>query len=134
MQSPDRRMLSRIGGGEAMGFQLRARQIDHVVVVEAVGRLTFSDGHTKLRDLMHVSIGDGAKKFIFNFAQVEFIDSFGIGELARCYSVVRRAGGDAKLASVSQRVFAILALSRLDTIFDIHSSEDAALRSFAQPA
>jgi anti-sigma B factor antagonist len=127
-------MLSRIGGGEAMGFQLRARQIDHVVVVEAVGRLTFSDGHTKLRDLMHVSIGDGAKKFIFNFAQVEFIDSFGIGELARCYSVVRRAGGDAKLASVSQRVFAILALSRLDTIFDIHSSEDAALRSFAQPA
>jgi anti-sigma B factor antagonist len=127
-------MLSRIGGGEAMGFQLRARQIDHVVVVEAVGRLTFSDGHTKLRDLIHVSIGDGAKKFIFNFAQVEFIDSFGIGELARCYSIVRRAGGDAKLASVSQRVFAILALSRLDTIFDIHSSEDAALRSFAQPA
>jgi anti-sigma B factor antagonist len=127
-------MLSRIGGGEAMGFQLRARQIDHVVVLEAVGRLTFSDGHTKLRDLMHVSIGDGAKKFIFNFAQVEFIDSFGIGELARCYSIVRRAGGDAKLASVSQRVFAILALSRLDTIFDIHSSEDAALRSFAQPA
>jgi anti-sigma B factor antagonist len=125
---------ARIGGGEAMGFQLRARQIDHVVVVEAVGRLTFSDGHTKLRDLMHVSIGDGAKKFIFNFAQVEFIDSFGIGELARCYSIVRRAGGDAKLASVSQRVFAILALSRLDTIFDIHSSEDAALRSFAQPA
>jgi|HubBroStandDraft_1064217.scaffolds.fasta_scaffold47240_2 anti-sigma B factor antagonist len=129
-------MLSRIGpGGEkAMGFQLHTREIDRVVVVEAVGRLTLTDGHTKLRDLMHVSIGDGAKKFIFNFAQVEFIDSFGIGELARCYSVVRRAGGDAKLANVSQRVFAILALSRLDTIFDIHSSEDAALRSFAQRA
>jgi anti-sigma B factor antagonist len=115
-----------------MGLQLHTREIDRVLVVEAVGRLTLTDGHTKLRDLMHVSIGDGAKKFIFNFAHVEFIDSFGIGELARCYSVVRQAGGDAKLASVSQRVFAILALSRLDTIFDIHSSEDAALQSFAQ--
>src|SRR5271166_559389 len=91
-------------GDEAMGFQLHTRKIDRVVVVEAVGRLTLTDGHTKLRDLMHVSVGDGAKKFIFNFAQVEFIDSFGIGELARCYSIVRRAGGDVKLASVSQRV------------------------------
>ncbi len=115
-----------------MGLQLHTREIDRVVVVKAVGRLTITDGHTKLRDLMRVSVGDGAKKFIFNFAQVEFIDSFGIGELARSYSIVRRAGGDVKLASVSQRVFAILALSRLDTIFDLHSSEDAALRSFAQ--
>jgi anti-sigma B factor antagonist len=129
-------MLSRpwFRGEEAMGFQLHTREIDRVVVVEAVGRLTLTDGHTKLRDLMHVSIGDGAKKFIFNFGQVEFIDSFGIGELARCYSIVRQAGGDVKLASVSQRLFTILALSRLNTIFDIHPSEDAALRSFTQGA
>jgi anti-sigma B factor antagonist len=129
-------MLSRRrpGGDEVMGFQLHTREIDRVIVVEAVGRLTFTDGHTKLRDLMHVSIGGGAKKFVFNFAQVEFIDSFGIGELARCYSIVRQAGGDAKLAGVSRRVLTIIALSRLDTIFDVHSSEDAALRSFAQPA
>ena len=37
-----------------MGFQLHTREIDHVVIVEAVGKLTLTDGHTKLRDLIHV--------------------------------------------------------------------------------
>jgi anti-sigma B factor antagonist len=117
-----------------MGFQLHTREIDRVVVVEAVGRLTLTDGHTKLRDLVHVSVGEGAKKFILNLAQVEFIDSYGIGELARCYSIVRQAGGDVKLASVSPRVLDVLAISRLNTLFDIHAAEDAALQSFTRRA
>jgi anti-sigma B factor antagonist len=117
-----------------MGFQLQTREVDRVVVVKAVGRLTLTDGHTKLRDLVHVSIGDGAKKFVLNLGQVEFIDSYGVGELARCYSIVRQAGGEMKLASVSQKVLAILALSHLNTLFEIYAAEDDALRSFAQHA
>ncbi len=58
-----------------MGFQLVAREIERVVVVEAVGRLTLTDGHTQLRDLIHVSTGDGARKFVINLARGEFIDS-----------------------------------------------------------
>ena len=73
-----------------MTFQLHTREIDRVVVVEAVGRLTLTDGHTKLRDLIHVLTGEGAKKFVLNLAQTEFIDSYGIGELVRSYSVVRQ--------------------------------------------
>lgn len=75
-----------------MGFQLHTREINRVVVVEAVGRLTLTDGHTKLRDLIHVSTGEGVKKFIFNFAQVEYVDSYGVGELVRSYSVIRQTG------------------------------------------
>jgi anti-sigma B factor antagonist len=87
-----------------MGFQVHTREVDRVVVVEAVGRLTLTDGHTRLRDLIHVSTGSGIKKFILNLARVEFIDSYGIGELVRSYSVVRQAGGEMKLSGVSQRV------------------------------
>ena len=39
-----------------------------------------------------------------------------------------------KLASVSQKVLAILALSHLNTLFEIYAAEDDALRSFAQHA
>jgi anti-sigma B factor antagonist len=116
-----------------MGLQLDAREVDRVIVVEAAGRLTLTDGHTKLRDLIHVHTGDGAKKFVLNLARLEFVDSYGIGELARSYSVVRRAGGDIK-ASVSRRVLEILEISRLTTVFEIHPEESAALKSFRQRA
>jgi len=113
-----------------MGFQLQTREIGGIVVVDAVGKLTLTDGQTKLRDLMHVSTGDGMKKFIFNLTRVEFIDSYGIGELARCYSAVRQAGGEVKLAGVSQKVLEVLEISRLNTFFDICADEAAALRTF----
>ncbi|MFZ0738461.1 MAG: STAS domain-containing protein [Candidatus Acidiferrales bacterium] len=113
-----------------MGFQLETRTIERVVVVEAVGRLTLTDGHTKLRDLIHVLIGDGAKKFILNLERVEFIDSYGIGELARCYSVVRQMGGAMKLGGVNQKVLDLLTMSKLNTIFEIYAGESAALQAF----
>jgi anti-sigma B factor antagonist len=113
-----------------MGLQLDTREIGRIVVVDAAGRLTLTDGHTKLRDLMHVSIGYGTKKFLLNLAQVEFIDSHGIGELVRCYSVVRQAGGDMKFAAVNQKVLEILEISRLTKLFEIYPDESAALQAF----
>ncbi len=122
-----------VSGGEvALGFQLCTREIDRIVVVEAIGRLTLTDGHTKLRDLIHVSTGQGAKKFIINLARTEFIDSHGIGELVRCYSVVRQAGGEMKLACVNQKILDVLQISRMNWVFEIHSDEDEAVRAFGK--
>jgi anti-sigma B factor antagonist len=135
MQSAERRMLSRnqaCGDGAGMPFQLHTVERERVVLIEAVGRLTLTDGHTKLRDLIHVLSGTGTKKFILNLARVEFIDSFGIGELARTYSVIRQAGGELKLADVSPKVLEVLEISRLNTLFAIYSADDAALQAFAQ--
>ncbi len=113
-----------------MGFQLQTREVGRVVVIEAAGRLTLTDGHTQLRDLIHVFSGYGSKKFILNLARVEYIDSYGIGELARSYSVVRQAGGEMKLAAVNEKILDLLKISRLNTFFDIQAGEDAALRAF----
>ncbi len=117
-----------------MGFQLHTREIDRVVVVEAVGRLTLTDGQTKLRDLIHVFASNGAKKFILNLTRVEFIDSYGVGELARSYSVARRMGGEVKLGGVNQTVLGTLEICRLNKVFGIYSEEGAALEAFGQRA
>jgi len=117
-----------------MAFEVHTREVDSVVVIEAVGRLTLTDGHSKLRDLIHVLTGYGARRFILNLARVEFIDSYGIGELARSYSVVRQTGGAMKLASVNQKVLDVLAVSRLNTIFEMYAAEAAALQAFGQRA
>jgi len=117
-----------------VGFQVHAREIGRALVVEAVGRLTLTDGHTKLRDVIHVSASDGIRRFIVNLARVDAIDSYGIGELARCYALVRRAGGQMKLACASARVLEALRISRLDSVLELHSREDAALQAFGPGA
>ena len=117
-----------------MAFQLHTREVGLITVLEAVGRLTLTDGHTTLRDLLHVSISGGAKKFILNLARVDFIDSYGIGELARSYSIVRQAGGELKLAAVQQTVLPVLEVSHMHKLFEVYPAEDAALHSFAPRA
>ena len=113
-----------------MGFQLATREKNRIIVVDIVGRLTLSDSRTQLRDLVHVFTEKGCKKFLINLAGVDFVDSDGLGELTRCYSIVRQAGGELKLLHVQDRVQALLDLTRLVNLFEIHSEEDVALHAF----
>jgi anti-sigma B factor antagonist len=113
-----------------MGFQVVTRELDRIIVVDVVGRLTLSDSRTQLRDLVHVFTGNGRKKFLINLAGVDFVDSDGLGELTRCYSIVRQVGGEMKLVHVHKKVQALLELTRLINLFEIHSEERAALQAF----
>jgi len=116
-----------------MPFQVAARELDRIIVVDVVGRLTLSDSRTQLRDLVHVFIGNGHRKFLINLAGVDFIDSDGLGELTRCYSIVRQVGGDMKLVHVQKKVQALLELTRLVNLFEIHYEEHAAVQAFRSP-
>src|SRR6202044_1977565 len=113
-----------------MGFDIHTRAVGAVIVVEAVGRFTSADGHTKLRDLVHVLTNSGTKKFVLHLERVEFIDSSGIGELLRSHFVVREAAGELKLACVNAKVMDVLRISHMNTVFEIHPTEDDALRAF----
>jgi len=117
-----------------MGLQITTREFDRVIVVDAVGKLTLSDSRTQLRDLIHVLSNTGHKKFLVNLAGVDYIDSDGMGELVRCYSVVRQRGGEMKLVQVNKRVADLLQITRLNTLFEIYSEEQVALRAFQEGA
>lgn len=115
-------------------FQVRTCEIGKTVVLEAIGKLTLTEGRTNIRDTIHVLSASGHKRFVLNLAKVETIDSYGIGELARSYSVVRQMGGGMKLAAVSERVLKALEISRLNTIFEIYPNESEAIGAFESGA
>lgn len=113
-----------------MSFEVRTRELGRVIALDAAGRMTLEDGRTRLRDLVHVHAGNGKAKFLLNLSEVEFIDSYGIGELARCYSVVRQRGGDLRLVAVSGKVREMLEVTRLHTLFQLYESEAEAVKNF----
>jgi anti-sigma B factor antagonist len=114
-----------------MGFEIQTRAVGAIVVVEVVGRFTAADGHTKLRDVVHVLANSGTRKFVLQLARVEFIDSSGIGELLRSHFIVRQNAGELKLAQVSAKVMDVLKISHMNTVFEIHQNEEDALRAYA---
>lgn len=113
-----------------MGLQITTRNLDRVVVVDVVGKMTISEGRTQLRDMIHMLSGTGHQKFLLNLAGVDHVDSDGMGELVRCYTTVRQRGGELKLLKLTQRVEDLLKMTRLNTLFEIYVEEQIALQSF----
>jgi anti-sigma B factor antagonist len=67
---------------------------------------------------------------VINLAEVDTIDSSGLGELVACYTTAWRGGATVKLANAGRRIQDLLVLTKLLTIFDAFDSEAAALESF----
>ena len=76
----------------------------------------------------------GHKRIILNLGDVSYIDSSGIGELVSGFTTVKNQGGELKLLNLTKKVHDLLQITKLYTVFDVHSDEQAAIRSFSLAA
>jgi len=106
------------------------RKRDEVVVVDLQGKLTAGLGDQILRESIDELLAENWKKILVNMSQISFIDSAGVGELVASLRTARRFGAELKLLITSERVRSTLYTARLLPIFEIHSEEDAALKTF----
>lgn len=113
-----------------MALTIDTREVAHVTILDVRGRIVLGDEIGELRDSVHDLISKGKKKIILNLAEVDYIDSSGVGELVGCFTTVRNAGGELKLLNLSQKVHDILNVTKLYTVFDIRDDEFTAVRSF----
>ncbi len=109
---------------------ISTREVSHVMIVDVNGRITLGDETGQLRDTIRSLIAEGKKKIVLNLAQVDYIDSSGVGELVSSYTAVRNAGGDLKLLSLTKKVHDVLNVTKLYTVFDIKEDEFNAVKSF----
>jgi len=72
-------------------------------------------------------IAEGARFVVVDLSNVGFVDSQGLGALISAYKVLRQAGGALLLADLSSPVEAILRITRLIRVFDVHGTVDDAL-------
>jgi anti-sigma B factor antagonist len=99
-------------------------------VVDFSGKITLGEGSAILRTTVRGLIERGHRKILLNLADVDYIDSSGIGELVSAYTAVRTVSGEMKLLQLTRRVHDILQITRLVTVFDVQADEDVAVRSF----
>jgi anti-anti-sigma factor len=111
------------------------RQINDVVVFDIEGEIRYppADMETTLHLLVKSQLDRGARKILFNFKDVKYIDSFGVGELVASYISTQSLGGKLKLTGVSGRIELLLKITSLWRFFNPQPTEETALKSFADP-
>jgi len=113
-----------------MSLTIGTREVSHVSILDVKGRIVLGDEIHTLRDAVRGLVGQGKKKIILNLAEVDYIDSSGVGELVGCFTTVRNAGGELKLLNLTQKVQDVLHVTKLYTVFDIKDDEFHAVKSF----
>jgi len=111
-------------------MKVSTRQVDGVVVLDLSGRITLGEGSVVLRDAVRELLSKGNKKILANLADVNYIDSSGIGELVSAFTTVKNQGGELKLLNLTKKVHDLLQITKLYTVFDVKDNEANAIKSF----
>ena len=106
------------------------RRLDDVVILDLVGRITIGEGTIILRERIQKMLNAGGKKFLLSLADVDYIDSSGLGELVSSFTRVRNQEGELKLLELTRRVRDLMQITKLLTVFDVFDDEAAAIKSF----
>lgn len=116
-----------------MALKLTVRTADGVTVVYCSGRIVFGEEAAELRDLVKKLLTEN-KQIVLNLGGVSYIDSGGLGTLVGLFTSAHGAGGDIRLANLTQRVHDQLQITKLITVFECFDSEEKAVASFRKSA
>jgi len=110
-------------------FSATIRQAAQVSLIDLNGRLTFFEVAV-LRENITRLVREGRKQMVLNLSGLQYLDSSGIGELARMYVMVVKSGGQMKVIGLTPKIEEVLKITHLYQVFPEFPDEQAALKSF----
>jgi len=126
-------VLDRLGIGmkesTIVKMQNTTRRVGDVAVLDISGRITLGEGNVMLREIVRQLVDEGNRKIILNLAEVQYVDSSGLGELVKTHTTVRNRSGQLRLVNLNKRIHDLLQMTRLAAVFDIEPDEASAIRS-----
>ena len=83
----------------------------------------------ELKERIDVLVREGRLEILIDLQHMPRVDSSELGRLIRSHISVRQAGGKVRLCNISEKVMMLLRMTRLDTVLDLHGTEEEALDS-----
>jgi len=110
-------------------LSLETRGVGDVTIIRCNGRIVAGSETELLHAHVNRLLQDGTD-IVLPLGDVVFIDSSGRGMLVRLLISMRKNGGDLKLCNVPQDIHKVLKMTNLNTLFDMHQSEEGAISAF----
>jgi len=117
-----------------VSLSVQSRRVGDVNVVTCRGRLVEGAGSAALQQALDGLLAFPRPYIVLDLAGVDFIDSAGLGLLARYLSRSRAARGHLVLSAVPPKVGEVLRITRLSGVFEAYESEADAIAHAHRPA
>ena len=113
-----------------MAFESTRSKIDSITLLSLKGTIVAGNDSEALNNLVGEFLAAGETRIILDLAKVNFIDSTGIGALIRAHSAATRKAASVKLLHLTKRVYDVLQITRLSSVFEIYDDLEKAKGSF----
>ncbi len=111
-------------------MKITTRTHQDVTILYPEGKITLGDGDQELGEAVRTTLEQGARKLIINFDKVSYLDSSGVGELVGCYTSIKNRGGEMKICGMNTRIFGLIKMTSLHSVFEVKDTEEEALAGF----
>ena len=113
------------GGSEVIK---EIRRLEQAVAVDICGDVDLHRSPA-LRETLAKLIDENPGRLVLNLTEVQYMDSSGVATLVEALQRIQRKQGRLQMHSLSPRVRSIFEIARLESIFEIYTSEDEALNA-----
>ena len=110
-------------------FDANILQRNDIAIVYLNG---YFDAHsaTQLEDEINELIKNNQNNIIFEFSNLEYISSAGLGVFMTFIEQIRDLGGDLKLSNMTEKVQTVFDLLGFNILFEIYNTLDEAVNKF----
>jgi anti-sigma B factor antagonist len=106
--------------------EVTSRKDGAITVVAASGEVDLYTS-PKLREAIVSSVSDRSPSVVVDLAEVSYMDSSGIATLVEALQLTKKHSGRLVLAGLTPRVREVFELARLQSVFELSPSVEAAL-------
>lgn len=110
-------------------MQILDKKIGHILVVKPLEKRIDASVATDFKDQMAAWVKAGNKWIILDLAEVDFIDSLGLGAIISSFKTVRINEGNLVICGPKETVMKLFQLTRMDRVLQIFVSLAGAVNS-----
>lgn len=118
-------------GGVAMHTKREVEQ--GVTILKVSGQVTLGESAKQFAAALQDVLDESQGGVVIDLADIDYVDSTGIGELVGYLQKFTRSGRKLVLLQPHQRIEALLKLTRLDTVFPIFRERQEAILHAGAP-
>ena len=111
-------------------MKIDIREAGKVTILGPKGKVAIGKGDVELREAIASALSGGKENILLDFKAVTRMDSAGLGELVAAHKAVTEKGGSIRMVNIPSKLYNVLGMTQIITVFDIFDDENEALASF----